>query len=65
MSTEENKAIVKRFYEQVVGTGNVDLLDDYLAELKKKYAQMGAALDSLQQSSDSIQSFNKQQSTTP
>jgi len=35
-------------------------LDDYQAELKRKYAQMGSALDSLKQSSDSIQNFNKQ-----
>ncbi len=35
-------------------------LDDYQAELKKKYAQMGGALDSLQHNSQSIQNFNKQ-----
>jgi flagellar hook-associated protein 2 len=35
-------------------------LDSDLADLKRKYAQMGSALDSLQQSSQSIQNFNKQ-----
>jgi flagellar hook-associated protein 2 len=39
-------------------------LDGDLAELKKKYAQMGSALDSLQQNSQSMQNFNKQNSTT-
>ena len=38
-------------------------LNDYQAELKRKYAQMGSALDSLKQSSDSIQNFNKQSGT--
>jgi flagellar hook-associated protein 2 len=38
-------------------------LDDYQAELKKKYAQMGSAMDSLQQNSQTIQNFNKQNST--
>ena len=38
-------------------------LNDYQAELKRKYAQMGSALDSLKQSSDSIQNFNKQNQT--
>jgi flagellar hook-associated protein 2 len=38
-------------------------LDDYQAELKRKYAQMGSALDSLKQSSNSIQNFNKQNQT--
>lgn len=38
-------------------------LDDYQSELKRKYAQMGSALDSLKQSSDSIQNFNRQNST--
>jgi flagellar hook-associated protein 2 len=37
-------------------------LDAYLAELKKKYGQMGGALDSLQKSSQSLQNFNKQNS---
>jgi flagellar hook-associated protein 2 len=35
-------------------------LDSDLADLKRKYSQMGSALDSLQQSSQSIQNFNKQ-----
>ena len=35
-------------------------LDDYLAELKKKYGQMSGALDQLQQNSNSINNFNKQ-----
>jgi flagellar hook-associated protein 2 len=35
-------------------------LDDYVAELKRKYAQMGGALDNMQHSSQSIQNFNKQ-----
>ena len=35
-------------------------LDDYQAELKKKYAQMGSALDNMQHNSQSIQNFNKQ-----
>jgi flagellar hook-associated protein 2 len=35
-------------------------LDDYQAELKKKYAQMGSALDSMQKNSQSLQNFNKQ-----
>jgi flagellar hook-associated protein 2 len=34
-------------------------LDDYEAELKKKYAQASSALDSLQQNSQSIQNFTK------
>ena len=38
-------------------------LDAYMAELKRKYAQMGSALDSLKQNSDSIQNFNKQNQT--
>ncbi len=39
-------------------------LDNYLAELKKKYAEMGSALDQMQQSSQSIDNFNKQNSST-
>ena len=35
-------------------------LDDYQAELKRKYAQMGSALDSMQKNSQSLQNFNKQ-----
>ena len=35
-------------------------LDDYQAELKRKYAQMGSALDNMQQNSQSINNFNKQ-----
>jgi predicted SnoaL-like aldol condensation-catalyzing enzyme len=27
MSSEENKAIVRRFYEEIVNTGNVDLIE--------------------------------------
>ncbi len=38
-------------------------LDDYQAELKRKYAQMGGALDNMQHNSQSIQNFNKQNST--
>jgi flagellar hook-associated protein 2 len=38
-------------------------LDDYQAELKRKYAQMGSALDSMQHSSESIQNFNRQNNT--
>jgi flagellar hook-associated protein 2 len=38
-------------------------LTDYQAELKRKYAQMGSALDSLKQNSDSLNNFNKQNST--
>ena len=38
-------------------------LDDYQAELKRKYAQMGSALDNMQQNSQSIQNFNKQNRT--
>lgn len=38
-------------------------LNDYQAELKRKYAQMGSALDSLKQNSDSLQNFGKQNST--
>jgi flagellar hook-associated protein 2 len=36
-------------------------LDDYQAELKKKYAQMGSALDQMQKNSQSMQNFNRQQ----
>jgi flagellar hook-associated protein 2 len=35
-------------------------LDDYQAELKRKYGEMGGALDNLQKSSQSMQNFNKQ-----
>jgi flagellar hook-associated protein 2 len=38
-------------------------LDDYQAELKRKYAQAGSALDSMQRNSQSIQNFNKQNQT--
>ena len=38
-------------------------LDDYQAELKRKYGQMGGALDSLQKNSQSIQNFNRQSGT--
>jgi flagellar hook-associated protein 2 len=38
-------------------------LDDYQAELKRKYAQMGGALDQMQHNNQSIQNFNKQNST--
>jgi predicted ester cyclase len=31
MSTEENKAIVRRFYEEVMNRGNVELLDELMA----------------------------------
>lgn len=31
MSTEENKRIVRRFYEEVVSTGNVSLLDELIS----------------------------------
>ena len=37
-------------------------LDDYQAELKKKYSRMGSALDSLKQNNQSLQNFNKQNS---
>ena len=37
--------------------------DAYEAELKKKYTLMGAALDSLQQNSQAIDNFNKQNSS--
>jgi flagellar hook-associated protein 2 len=37
-------------------------LDDYTAELKRKYAQMGSALDSMQKNSQSLNNFNKQNS---
>lgn len=37
-------------------------LDDYQAELKRKYGQMGGALDTLQKNSQSLQNFNKQNS---
>jgi flagellar hook-associated protein 2 len=35
-------------------------LDDYQAELKRKYGEMGGALDNLQKNSQSMQNFNKQ-----
>ena len=38
-------------------------LDDYQAELKRKYAEMGGALDQMQHNNQSIQNFNKQNST--
>jgi flagellar hook-associated protein 2 len=38
-------------------------LDAYQAELKRKYAQMGGALDNMQHNSQSIQNFNKQNQT--
>ena len=31
MSTEENKRIARRFYEEVVSTGNVSLLDELIS----------------------------------
>jgi flagellar hook-associated protein 2 len=37
-------------------------LDDYQAELKRKYAEMGSALNGLQQSSQSLNNFSKQNS---
>jgi flagellar hook-associated protein 2 len=37
-------------------------LDDYQAELKRKYGEMGGALDNLQKNSQSMQNFNKQNS---
>lgn len=52
--------------DQQIAASNRDIanyktkLDDYQAELKKKYGQMGGALDTLQKSSQSIQNFNKQ-----
>jgi flagellar hook-associated protein 2 len=38
-------------------------LDDYQAQLKRKYGQMGGALDALQKNSQSIQNFNRQSGT--
>jgi flagellar hook-associated protein 2 len=38
-------------------------VDAYQAELKRKYAQMGGALDNMQHNSQSIQNFNKQNQT--
>ena len=38
-------------------------MDAYQAELKRKYAQMGGALDNMQHNSQSIQNFNKQNQT--
>ena len=35
-------------------------LDDYLAQLKKKYGQMEGALGTLEKNSQTIQNFNKQ-----
>ncbi len=35
-------------------------LDDYLADLKRKYGQMQSSLDTLQKNSQSLQNFNKQ-----
>jgi predicted ester cyclase len=32
MSAEKNKAIVRRFYEEVVNTGEVDGLDEFISE---------------------------------
>jgi flagellar hook-associated protein 2 len=52
--------------DQQIAASNRDIanykikLDDYQAELKKKYGQMGGALDTLQKSSQSLQNFNKQ-----
>jgi predicted ester cyclase len=31
MSTEENKAIVRRFYEEIMNHGNVEILDEVIA----------------------------------
>ena len=39
-------------------------LDDYLAQLKRKYGQMEGALGTLEKNSQTIQNFNKQ-NTTP
>jgi flagellar hook-associated protein 2 len=35
-------------------------LDDYLADLKRKYGQMQSSLDALQKNSQSLENFNKQ-----
>jgi flagellar hook-associated protein 2 len=54
--------------DQQIASSNRDIadykvkLDDYQSELKRKYAQMGSALDNMQHSSQSIQNFNKQNS---
>jgi flagellar hook-associated protein 2 len=54
--------------DQQISRSNRDIadykvkLDDYQAELRKKYAQMGSALDSMQKNSQSLQNFNKQNS---
>ncbi|MCK9262475.1 MAG: ester cyclase [Deltaproteobacteria bacterium] len=31
MNTEDNKLIVRRFYEEVVNTGNVEIIDEFLS----------------------------------
>lgn len=32
MSTEQNKAVVRRFYREVFGEGNLDAIDEFLAD---------------------------------
>jgi flagellar hook-associated protein 2 len=52
--------------DQQIAASNKDIanykvkLDDYQAELKRKYGEMAGALDSLQKSSQSLQNFSKQ-----
>jgi flagellar hook-associated protein 2 len=52
--------------DQQIAASNTDIanykvkLDDYQAELKRKYGEMAGALDSLQKSSQSLQNFGKQ-----
>lgn len=52
--------------DQQIAASNRDIanykvkLDDYQAELKRKYGEMAGALDSLQKSSQSLQNFSKQ-----
>lgn len=41
MSTDENKAIVRRFYDEVMGQGRVEVLDEVMAE---DFADHGDAL---------------------
>lgn len=54
--------------DQQIAASNRDIanykqkLDDYQAELKRKYGEMGGALDTLQKNSQSMQNFNKQNS---
>ncbi len=55
--------------DQQIASSNQDItdykakLDDYQSQLKQKYAQMGSALDSLKQNSQSLQNFNRQNQT--